>query len=1322
MPERDPLDWPRDEPDPQGEDSIAGQLASRIDALPAAPGDPIDWASTASAFEREAVALGARPAAAQLLYEAARIHEERLGNLAVALEHHRRALALDATFLPNLRAARRVAMACGDDAYAVEVLDAEASVAATPEARCELLLLRGRLLATLGRAEESRAVLARAVAAAPASFAAAEESARAAASALDREALADAYVRCARAAADRRLSAHYLAAAAALLEEGLGRPERAGALALDAFTLLPEDPLLRASARRHAERLGRTDALARILEVEAKTAQGPAAADAWLALAHLEERLGRSDAAIAALERGRAAAPSEPLVLSELARLREARGAWADACEALQALAAAHLAVGDPGHVQEAIVAKLRRAEIEEVQLGRVNQAVQCCHEVTLLDHANRPALAALGRLCARAEDWEGLLAAFEAEAAAARDPRDRGHRTFKAAEVLEERLGRPDDAIQRYRDALAIDPDLVAARAALERMYERGERWADLCGLLDTELAALRSPAERIAQLFRMARLREERLGDLEGAAGLYRRILELDPESRVALPGLRAVLGRLGRTEELAELLRREAELVADPGRALALLQRRAELLDEQLEDPDRARAAWEDVRASAPDHLPALRALGRLHARAGRWEELAAMYRAEADAAADPAAAADLLHRIGDLMDRRMGRVDDAVAAYRETLTLAPAHLPALHALARIYRARGDDEHLVEILRAEGAARVAAVERAAPLTEAARIAEERLGDPGRAIEHYEEVLRISPGFPPALRALDRLYAQTGRLDALAELRRSARDATPDDRAERLLRLARLEADRTGDRGAALRALDDLLRLAPDHPAALLLEARLAPDAERRARARVALSAAGTEPEPRAALLAGAALDLRPAAARREALAQAAALAPESAALAPEEERRLRLAGDPAALAAFYERCLASGGDAATRACWATRGGEAWAEAGDGPRATAAFRTALELAPASLPTLRGARAIFARQGDWAAVRSTLQAEGAALRDPRGAAFAWLAAGQIAEDRLHDPDAALSDYRAAAERAPLEPEPLSRVRAIVGAPGAAEVARLHDARARAEQDARRAAQAWLEGARTALESTAGRDEALGMLDRALQARPDLAAALELRARLRAEAGRHEEALADLDGCVALGGTPASRVLLHVQAAEICQDGLGAPARALPHLSAALAVAPESAEALARLARAHEALDQPADAAAALRRLVDVPGLPRAALVGHLVALGALEESLGSRAAAVATCRRALALDPGREEALQMLVRLEGSSDDPWTQVAALETAAASSRDPALRAAAHAKAARLHAGPLGVRAKAIEHLRAALAIDPARDDERAMLA
>lgn len=1322
MSERDPLHWPSAGEPPDGEDSIAGQLASRIEALPAAPDDAMDWASIAAGFEREAAALLPSPEAAQLLFEAGRIYEERLGDPAGALGFHRQAFELDPTFLPNLRACRRLAMDAGDDELAAEAVEAEATAAPDAASRANLQLLRGRLLAGLGRETEAREALAGAMAEPAGGFAAAEEAARAAASAEDREALADAYVRCARTAADRRLSAHYLSAAAALFEEALGRPDRAGALALDAFALMPDDPLLRGMARRHAERLGRTDVLARILEAEAAASEGTAAAEPFQALARLEERIGRPEAAVAALERARAAAPADPLVLAELARLRETVGAFADASEALEALARAHLARRDPGQLAEAIAAKLRRVEIEEAELGRTHVAVQCCHEVLALQPGNRAALSALGRLCARLGDWDGLLAAFEAEADAARDPRERAQRTFKAALVLEERLGRLDDALARYRQALELDPDLLPARSALERLCESEGRWEDLCALLEADLGEMRSPSERVAHLFRIARIREERVQDLAGAARIYRRILEIEPDSRVALPAIASVLARLGLFDELAAVLTREAALADDPRRKVAVLQRRAELVEDCAGDPEAARAAWEDVRAAAPAHLPALRSLGRLHASAGRWEDLAAMFRAEAEATEDPVAAADLVHRVGEILERHLGRSDDACAAYQEVLTLAPDHLAALHALSRLYRARGDGERLVGILRAQASARTGTAERAAALCEAGRVAEERLEDAQRAMESYEEALRVAPGFTPAVRALDRLYAEAGREDALAALRRAeGTEPDPAARAERLLRLARLEADRVGDRQAALRATEELLALAPGHPAALLLELRLATDAERRARARAALAEAAGEAEPRVALLLAAALDLR-ALPRREALARAAALAPGNAALTPEEERRLRLLGDDGAVARFCEARRGEARDAPSRACWSIRAGEAWDRAGEADKALAAFRAALGEAPASLPALRGARALFARRGDWAAVRGTLQAEGAALQDPNGAAAAWLEAGTIAERRFGDPEAASADYRMAAARAPLDPEPLARVEALSRSTGAPQVAALHEARARAEGNGPRAAESWLAAARAALDTGGERDTALAALDRALQVDAHLPGALELRSRLLAESGRPAEALADCEACLALGGEPEARLLLHLSAAAISDEGLGDPARALPHLQAALAILPESTEALARLARVCAAMGRPAEALSALRRVVDAPGLGPEATIEYLLALADGEERLGTRQDALAACRRALALDPGHETALRLLVRLEERAGDPRRHLAALETVAAHARDPALCADAHVEAARLLGDAPGNRSRAIQHLRAALSLEPERDAARSVLA
>ncbi|MGC3998946.1 MAG: hypothetical protein QM767_16465 [Anaeromyxobacter sp.] len=1322
MAERDLTLWPPGAASTGGADSIADELASRIDAVPPSPEDAMSWAALAARYEREASALVGRPGAAQLLFESGRIHEERLGDPATALALYRRSMFADSGFVPNLQAARRLAMDRGDDAIAAEVLAAEAAATPEPEGRAELLRLRGRLLAGLGQAEDAAAVLAEADALAPDSFAATEESARAAAQGGDRSALAEAYLRCAQAVGDDRLAAHYLAAAAAVCGEGLGEMDRAAELALQAFARCPTDALIRSAARLHAERIGRLDALAGILRTDAAAASGPEAARDLLDLSRVEERRGDGAAAGDALERAWTEAPDDPRVLSALADLRESRQEWPAASEALAALAEAHQARPEDGHRLEAVAAHLRRLELEEVHLGRPEEARRACQAVLVLEPGQRTALAALGRLCARAGDWEGVLAAFRAEAEAARDPLERAQRTFKAAQVLEERLGRAAGAVEAYQAALAADPDLLAARSALERLLEREGRWAELCAFLEEDLAGA-AAGDQVAVLLRVARLREERLGDLGAAEAGYRRVLALDPGNGAAFRALAAALERRGAAAELADVLAQQAAATGDRRRRLALLQRRAEAVEEAGGAPEDAAAAWEEVRVVEPFHLPALRALGRLHAAAGRWDRLADMFRAQADAASDPAQAAELLLRTGELLERRLSRTDEAVKAYHEVLTLEPSHLPALLALSRLHRARGEPEELAHVLHAQALARIAPEERAAALAELGQLCEERLSDPGRAAESHEEALAIAPGFAPSRRALERLYVQLGRRDALRALRRAALDdAQAEDRAGRLHRLAWLEADGLGDAAAAQEAAARLAELEPGSPAPPLVELRTAAEPARRARAREQLAATAAAPGPGAALLVAAALEApSPAPERREMLARAAALEPQSPALLPEFERRARAGGAHAELAQECERRSGAEADPAARAAWAVQAGEAWEQAGEPDRALAAYGLALEAAPSHLAALRAARALQAARGDWAAVRATFQAEGRGLEDPVEAATAYREAGAVAEAHLDDPTAAAEDYRHALERDPAEPVALARLEALLGDSGGAELAEVHAARAGAETDPGRAAEAWLAAARARLDAGAA-EQAVADLDRALELVPDLSAALELRARIRGEAGQPGDALADLERCLAMGGDATTRVPLHLAAAQLLQDRMGDAEGAVRHLEAALALAPESPEGLTRLAGLRREAGDQAGAAAALRTLTALPGLTRDEAVQHGLALADVEAALGDDRAALAACRKALERDASHAPALALLADLERRSGTAAGLAAALESLASASRDAGVRASAHLEAARLHGGPLRSRPAAIDHLLLCLELDPQRDEARAYLA
>ncbi|HEY7726461.1 MAG TPA: tetratricopeptide repeat protein [Anaeromyxobacteraceae bacterium] len=1307
--------------EPAGE-SIAAEVAASVEHLPPAPDEMADWASAAAACEREARARGPGQDAARLLHHAARIYEVRLGDLAAARACCQAAVAADPSHLPSLQAARRLAAAHRDTESECRLLELEALATPDPRRAATLHHARARLLdAALGRPDEARAAAAAGLSLHPASPALLQEHARLAAAAgrLD-EALED-WRRAADAVADPRAAAQLLCSAAELAEDRLDRSAEAADLALEAFRRCPADAGARALARYHAERLGRDEALAEVLEAEGREA--PTARGAALALLELaavrRERLGRPDLADEALAAAQRRAPEDPAVLAELAHAAEAREDWTALAEVLKARVQAHFQ--EPwGDAHEIAAAEMRLAEVYDQRLGKIDLAADCWRVVAEIDPRCRPALAALGRYHAAAEEWEKVLETFLAERDAADDPREKAQRSFKAGELLEERLGRLEEAAERHAEALRLDPRNLASARALERLLEKLGKHGDLCQHLERELADAADPGQQVAGLLRIAHLREDRLGDLEGAAAAYRRALEIDPGHMLALRSLAVVLERGGKAAEQAEVLERAAAS-SEPRDAVALLTRAGEVR-EGLGDERRAAADWEQALALDPSHLPALRALGRLCGRAGRWEELVDMCRAEATALPTPGAAAALLVRVGDILETRLARPDEAIASYRQALDLAPGEASALRALARLYRSREDREPLLEILRADAAARAAPAERAALLHEVGAIAERGLGDPKAAAEAHREALRVDPTFAPSHRALQRLLAGQARWNELAAAcQLEAQHATGDERVAALWRYAWNAAERLGDRQAAEAACREVLTLEPGHAGAAALLDRIgaAPDPS----ARAALAARVSEPAAARALWLAAALDRRLAGddASPE-LARALQLDPGDAFAGPAAEESARAGGADrlAALRTTREEDAAEGSDRAELALLAA---EAWEEAGDAVRAEEACRRCLALAPGSLPALQALRRLRARAGDWAGVREALRAEAEATVDAGLAAAALARAAEVALSRLGDRSAATDDLRRAAARDPGDAALSARLDALLESSASdADACELRESRARAEEAPAGAAREWLAAARIAAERLDDRRRALEDLERALAARPAWLEALALRARLLVAEGRPAEAARDFQDCLAQGGEPAALAALHLELASLHQGPLADPPLAMSHLNAALAAVPDHAEALARLSRIHRAARNWPGAADALRRLVAAPGPEGGERVERLLELAEVRaDGFGDAAAAAELCVRALAEAPGNARALALLAAARDQAGDEDGLVAALERAAAEGREPEVRRDARLRAARLHLAR-GDPARAAALLRSALAETPGDAEARAALA
>ncbi len=158
-----------------------------------------------------------------------------------------------------------------------------------------------------------------------------------------------------------------------------------------------------------------------------------------------------------------------------------------------------------------------------------------------------------------RSDRFEEALGLFER--AILMNPRHAD--AFESMGVSQERLGRLDDAIETMRALTEMDPGHVMAWTNLSRYCAQ-------CGLIEeaeeikgrvTYLIWKREMGEKEAERRAQADT-ERRRAELEERIGLFRRVLEMDPEDVIANFGLGKILLDLERYEEAVPCFRKAVE----------------------------------------------------------------------------------------------------------------------------------------------------------------------------------------------------------------------------------------------------------------------------------------------------------------------------------------------------------------------------------------------------------------------------------------------------------------------------------------------------------------------------------------------------------------------------------------------------------------------------------------------------------------------------------------------------------------------------------------------------------------------------------------
>ena len=1011
-----------------------------------------------------------------------------------------------------------------------------------------------------------------------------------------------------------------------------------------------------------------------------------------------DQRLGNRTEARLLYRRLFQAKPEDPEVAALFEGALERWGEWLELRELLDEQAARAVAL-------DARVRLLRRsAQIDEERLDDIDRALVTLREILAIapeDRTQPGAADEIERLLRGQARWHDLADHLELEIGRATELRERDALTMRLADVLEGKTENAAGAVDRYAEILQRSPTHREAIAALERLmgdpilrarvasvlepvYRQSQNWARLAAVLEAELESVDDRRDRVRLLREVADI-QQRLAHVDSAFETRARAWLVDVSNADTLGEIESLALSAKLYAPYVKTLQEGAAMAGDPELEARLWAASAQVLEHQLRDPGQAVEAWREALRARPDDPETFIALERLLGESKRTAELVEVLEQHLEVAQGAHERKDIAKRIANLQDHTLKQRDQAVEAWRTVLEVDDADLDALDALGRLYIGAGAWRDLAGILQRKIELTPDLANLRLMRLTAARLYEEKLGEPQEAVGQLRAILDVFPEDTEALGQLDRILTHEGQHAELLEVL-DLRAAVEPEEAVRdtiAVRAARLLGDELSDVEGAVARYREVLGRSPRHPEAEaelwkiargddyrrtavavlepvlraearwpelveVLELRLATEDAATARVATLTEIAEIEELQR--------LDLEAAFA-----AWSRAFAEDPLERAPRQAlERLALAtGDWTALGRVYEEALGNAFDGELQRSLAMRLGEInESPGGDLTAALDYYRKAADTPGEELPVLLALERVLTvlHRPDELADVLRRRVEGAGTPDQQAELLVRL--GRIRVSDLDDVDGGLAAFREALEKAP------------------------------ESESARRSL-------RSLLDLPAAREGALDVLEPIAEARGDYAELADL----------HEHRLATRDD-------PAERAIRLRQIAELYQEHLGQPERALAALGRALMDEPAPGETVEALERVGLALGKPAATAALIEAAI-----PKAdATAARELALHAARlyeaEPAGSaihQGAAERLYLRVLDDDDENLDALQALEQLYRRQGNPRALAGVLERRAEHEFDPAARHARLMEAAELRVGlqdPEGALA-ALGHIREA---------------
>lgn len=442
-------------------------------------------------------------------------------------------------------------------------------------------------------------------------------------------------------------------------------------------------------------------------------------------------------------------------------------------------LVSLHLNLGEHADDPTEKVERLQAAAaIQAEQLADTEGAFDSFESALSIDPEDSDCVARLEALAGATGQWQRFVGILEKQAENTLDPYAKVQTLMRVAEVERAQLGDTDAAIARYESILENEPGDQTAIAALDSIYTAQERWPELVANIQRQIDA--SEGEGWSELqFRRAQVYEHRLGEVEKAIDVYREILLVEFNHTPSIEALESLSEQEGVQLQVADILlpiyesgtewakvvkicRTRFSLLEDQDERFAVIQKVAQICEEQLSAQESALHWWLRAYMEDPRNPTALQEVERLAEATGLWSEVAdaAQSILESEVCEESEVRVEVYLLLGNVLDRRLGEYAPAMGAYQEVLDIDEANPQALNALSRLYQDEGRFEELADVIGRQIKGELDGEKLLELELSLATINEQQLGRQSEAIAAYQRALEYEPSNAIALDALEKVY----------------------------------------------------------------------------------------------------------------------------------------------------------------------------------------------------------------------------------------------------------------------------------------------------------------------------------------------------------------------------------------------------------------------------------------------------------------------------------------------------------------------------------------------------------------------------------